>query len=102
MCPTPWSTGRLSADFGRKPRRSRHACRFFRTVLSTSRPALNAGRKLSRFIALGQGHQMTETSTAEHTDRRATSRTGAPLPLFIYGSLLGGAPFYEETSTISI
>ena len=45
---------------------------------------------------------MTETSTAENTDRRATSRTGAYLPLFIYGSLLGGDPFYEETFTISI
>ncbi len=45
---------------------------------------------------------MTETSTAEHTDRRATSRTDAHLPLFIYGSLLGGDPFYEETFTISI
>ena len=45
---------------------------------------------------------MTETSTAEHTHRRATSRTDAHLPLFIYGSLLGGDLFYEETSTISI
>ena len=45
---------------------------------------------------------MTETSTAEHTDRRATSRIDAHLPLFIYGSLLGGDPFYEETLTISI
>ena len=45
---------------------------------------------------------MTETSTAEHTDRRATSRIDAHLPLFIYGSLLGGDPFYEETFTISI
>ena len=45
---------------------------------------------------------MTETSTAEHTDRRATSRIDAHLPLFIYGSLLGGDPFYEEASTISI
>jgi hypothetical protein len=45
---------------------------------------------------------MTETSTAEHTDRRATSRIDAHLPLFIYGSLLDGEPFYEETSTISI
>ena len=44
---------------------------------------------------------MTETSSAEHTDRRATSRIDAHLPLFIYGSLKGGAPFYEETSTIS-
>ena len=45
---------------------------------------------------------MMETSTAEHTDRRATSRIDAHLPLFIYGSLLGGDPFYEETFTISI
>jgi len=45
---------------------------------------------------------MTETSTAEHTDRRATSRIDAHLPLFIYGSLRGGDPFYEETLTISI
>jgi hypothetical protein len=45
---------------------------------------------------------MTETSTAEHTDRRATSRIDAHLPLFIYGSLLGGDLFYEETFTISI
>lgn len=45
---------------------------------------------------------MTETSTAEHMDRRATSRIDAHLPLFIYGCLLGGAPFYEETLTISI
>src|SRR5262252_4125330 len=45
---------------------------------------------------------MTETSTAEHTDRRATSRIDVHLPLFIYGSLLGGDPFYEETMTISI
>jgi len=45
---------------------------------------------------------MTETATAEHLDRRATSRTDAHLPLFIYGSLLGGDPFYEETITISI
>ena len=45
---------------------------------------------------------MTETSAAEHTGRRATSRIAAHLPLFIYGSLLGGDPFYEETFTISI
>ena len=45
---------------------------------------------------------MTETSTAEHTDRRATSRIDAHLPLFVYGSLLGGDPFYEETFTYSI
>jgi hypothetical protein len=45
---------------------------------------------------------MTETSTAEHMNRRATSRIDAHLPLFIYGSLLGGDPFYEETLTISI
>ena len=45
---------------------------------------------------------MTETFTAEHTDRRATSRTAAHLPLFVYGSLLGGDPFFEETFTISI
>ena len=45
---------------------------------------------------------MTETATAERTDRRTTSRIDAHLPLFIYGSLLGGEPFYEETSTISI
>jgi len=45
---------------------------------------------------------MTETSTAEHMDRRATSRIDAHLPLFIYGSLPDGDPFYEETFTISI
>ena len=45
---------------------------------------------------------MTETSNAEHTDRRATSRIDVHLPLFIYGSLPGGDPFYEETFTISI
>jgi hypothetical protein len=45
---------------------------------------------------------MTETSTAEQTDRRATSRIDAHLPLFIYGSLPGGDPFYEQTLTISI
>ena len=45
---------------------------------------------------------MTETSTEEHTDRRATSRIDAHLPLFIYGSLPGGDAFYEETFTISI
>src|SRR2546421_12956522 len=45
---------------------------------------------------------MTETSTAEHTDRRATSRIDAHLPFFIYGSLQGGDPFYDETFTISI
>ena len=44
---------------------------------------------------------MIETSTAERTDRRATSRIDAHLPLFIYGSQLGGDPFYEETFTIS-
>ena len=45
---------------------------------------------------------MTETSAAEHTGRRATSRIAVHLPLFIYGSLLGGDPFYEEALTISI
>jgi hypothetical protein len=45
---------------------------------------------------------MTETFTAEHTDRRATSRIDAHIPLFVYGSLLSGDPFYEETITISI
>jgi hypothetical protein len=45
---------------------------------------------------------MMETSTAEHTNRRATGRIAAHLPLFIYGSLLGGDPLYEETFTISI
>jgi hypothetical protein len=45
---------------------------------------------------------MTEIFTAEHTNRRATSRIAAHLPLFIYGSLLDGDPFYEETFTISI
>src|SRR5258708_34204419 len=45
---------------------------------------------------------MTKTSTAGHTHLRATSRIDAHLPLFIYGSLLGGDPFYEETFTISI
>ena len=45
---------------------------------------------------------MTETCTAEHADRRATSRIDAHLPLFVYGSLPDGDPFYEETFTISI
>ena len=45
---------------------------------------------------------MTQTSTAEHIDPRATGRINARLPLFLYGSLLGGDPFYEETFTISI
>src|SRR5215467_670695 len=45
---------------------------------------------------------MTEISSAEHADRRATSRIDAHLPLFIYGYLLGGDPFFEEASTISI
>src|SRR5262249_44708081 len=45
---------------------------------------------------------MTEISTAEHTNRRTTNRIAAHLPLFIYGSLLGGDPFYEEAFTISI
>ena len=45
---------------------------------------------------------MTKTSAAEQRDRRATSRTVAQLPLFIYGSLPGGDPFYEETLTVSI
>ena len=45
---------------------------------------------------------MNETPTTKVTDRRATSRTDAHLPLFIYGSLLDGDPFYEETFTISI
>src|SRR5262249_38621614 len=58
--------------------------------------------KLSELLPAKQGAKMTETSIAKHTDRRATSRTDAHLPLFIYGSLLGGDPFYEETFTISI
>ena len=45
---------------------------------------------------------MTEAPIVEHTSHRATSRIAAHLPLFIYGSLPGGDPFYEETSTISI
>jgi hypothetical protein len=45
---------------------------------------------------------MTETSIAAHTDHRAPGRINARIPLFIYGSLLGGDPFYEETFTISI
>lgn len=45
---------------------------------------------------------MMETSTAEQTNRLATNRIAAHLPLFIYGSLLGGDPFYEETFTFSI
>src|SRR3954462_12130351 len=45
---------------------------------------------------------MTETSTAEHTGPRVKGRTNAQLPLFIYGSLPGGDPFYEETFTISV
>jgi hypothetical protein len=61
------------------------------------------GVKLSRVIALqGKDTKMTETSTAEHRGHRATSRIDARLPLFIYGSLPGGDPFYEETFTISI
>jgi hypothetical protein len=49
----------------------------------------------------GKETKMTETSTADQ-NRRATSRIDAHLPLFIYGSLPGGDPFYEETFTISI
>ena len=45
---------------------------------------------------------MMDTSTAEYTHRRATRQIAAHLPLFIYGSLLAGDPFYEETFTISI
>src|SRR5262245_53979569 len=45
---------------------------------------------------------MTETSTTEHTDRRATTRIDTHLPLFVYGSLLCDDPFYEEAFTISI
>src|ERR1700747_2710049 len=45
---------------------------------------------------------MAETSIAEHTNRRATSRIYVRLPLFIHGYMLGGDPFYEETYTISI
>jgi hypothetical protein len=64
---------------------------------------LDAWRKLSRVNALqGKDTKMIEAPTAEHTDRRATSRIDAHLPLFIYGSLLSGDPFYEETCTISI
>src|SRR5499433_4546052 len=44
---------------------------------------------------------MTEISTVE-INRRATSRIDAHLPLFIYGYLPGGDPFYEETFTVSI
>jgi hypothetical protein len=58
---------------------------------------------LRRVIALQRKDiKMTETSTAEHNGFRATNRIAAHLPLFIYGSLLGGDPFYEETFTISI
>jgi len=45
---------------------------------------------------------MTEASSGEHVDRRGTSRIDARLPLFVYGTLRGGDPFYEETFTISI
>jgi len=45
---------------------------------------------------------MTESSSFEHTNRRATSRIHAHIPLFVYSSLLAGDPFYEETQTISI
>jgi len=44
---------------------------------------------------------MTEPSTAD-VNRRATCRIDAHLPLFIYGYLPGGDPFYEETFTVSI
>jgi hypothetical protein len=58
---------------------------------------------LSRVIALqGEDTKMTETCTAEHTNSRATSRIDAHVPLFIYGALPGGEPFYEETLTVSI
>lgn len=43
----------------------------------------------------GKDTKMTETSTADH-------QIDARLPLFIYGSLPGGDPFYEETFTMSI
>jgi hypothetical protein len=42
MWPTSLKYHRLSAAFGRSPRGSRHAVQFFRTVPSTSRPALVA------------------------------------------------------------
>jgi hypothetical protein len=45
---------------------------------------------------------MMETFTAEHTNRLGTNRIAAHLPLFIYGPLLNGDPFYEETFTFSI
>jgi hypothetical protein len=58
---------------------------------------------LRRVIALQRKDiQMTETLIAEHTGPRANGRTNAQLPLFIYGSLPGGDPFYEETFTISV
>jgi len=44
--------------------------------------------------------KIAETSTAEYTDRRVTSRIYVHLPLSIYG--VGRDPFYEETYTISI
>jgi hypothetical protein len=44
--------------------------------------------------------KIAETSTAEYTDRRMTSRIYVHIPLFICG--LGRDPFYEETYTISI
>jgi hypothetical protein len=47
-------------------------------------------------------NKMAETSIAEYTDHRATSRIHVHLPLFIHGIMLGGDPFYEETYTISI
>ena len=44
--------------------------------------------------------KIAETSTAEYSLRRATSRIDVHIPLFIYG--LGRDPFSEETYTISI
>ncbi len=44
--------------------------------------------------------KIAETSIAEYTNRRATSRICVHIPLFIYG--LGRDPFFEETYTISI
>jgi hypothetical protein len=44
--------------------------------------------------------KIAETSAAEYTHRRVTSRIYVHLPLSIYG--VGRDPFYEETYTISI
>jgi hypothetical protein len=46
--------------------------------------------------------KIARASAAKYTDRRVTSRIYVHLPLFIYGHMPCGDPFYEKTYTISI